>query len=47
MLWAHLDQIAATDQRYSAFLHVAGNFTDLDGEQSVTAFRAFLRAGFE
>ncbi len=27
-----------------AFLHVAGNFVDLDGEQSATAFRAFLRA---
>ncbi len=27
-----------------AFLHVAGGFTDLDGEQSVTAFRAFLRS---
>lgn len=30
-----------------AFLHVAGNFSDLDGEQSVTAFRAFLRAAAE
>ena len=30
-----------------AFLHVAGNFVDLDGEQSVTAFRAFLRASAE
>ncbi|MGH3416412.1 MAG: ATP-dependent helicase, partial [Actinocrinis sp.] len=28
-----------------AFLHVAGNFVDLDGEQSATAFRAFLKAG--
>jgi DNA helicase-2/ATP-dependent DNA helicase PcrA len=27
-----------------AFLHVAGNFADLEGEQSATAFRAFLRA---
>jgi DNA helicase-2/ATP-dependent DNA helicase PcrA len=30
-----------------AFLHVAGNFADLDGEQSATAFRAFLRAAAE
>jgi DNA helicase-2/ATP-dependent DNA helicase PcrA len=30
-----------------AFLHVAGGFADLDGEQSTTAFRAFLRAGAE
>jgi len=27
-----------------AFLHVAGNFAGLEGEQSATAFRAFLRA---
>ncbi|HEV3173506.1 MAG TPA: ATP-dependent helicase, partial [Actinocrinis sp.] len=30
-----------------AFLTVAGNFADLDGEQSATAFRAFLRAAAE
>ncbi|MBS2963673.1 ATP-dependent helicase [Actinocrinis puniceicyclus] len=30
-----------------AFLHVAGDFTGLDGEQSATAFRAFLRASAE
>ncbi|HEU5332584.1 MAG TPA: UvrD-helicase domain-containing protein [Actinocrinis sp.] len=30
-----------------AFLSVAGNFADLDGEQSATAFRAFLRAAAE
>jgi len=30
-----------------AFLHVAAGFADLDGEQSATAFRAFLRAAAE
>jgi DNA helicase-2/ATP-dependent DNA helicase PcrA len=30
-----------------AFLHVAGAFAGLEGEQSATAFRAFLRAGAE
>jgi DNA helicase II / ATP-dependent DNA helicase PcrA len=30
-----------------AFLAVAGRFADLDGDQSATAFRAFLKAGAE
>lgn len=30
-----------------AFMHVAGNFSGLEGEQSATAFRAFLRASAE